>query len=124
MPAALEKDKPRRADSGAGEAGRNGSFRTPYHLARAFLRARLCPIPIRRDGSKAPALPSWARFQEVRPADDEVRAWFDCDQPPGIALVGGKVSDGLLVLDFEFLDFYEEWLALVEAQAPGLALRL
>ena len=30
----------------------------------------------------------------------------------------------IAVLDFEFVDFFEEWLALVETQAPGLAARL
>jgi putative DNA primase/helicase len=81
-------------------------------------------IPVRPDGSKAPQLVSWDEFKGRRPTRDEAIAWFSGQPPPGIAIVGGKVSGNLLVLDFEFLDFYEEWLALVEAQAPGLAARL
>jgi hypothetical protein len=42
----------------------------------------------------------------------------------GIAIIGGAVSGGLLVIDVEFLDYFEEWAALVETQAPGLLARL
>jgi hypothetical protein len=88
-----------------------------------LLRAGFCPIPVRPDGSKAPQLPSWDEFNKRRPTEPEVDAWFAGGRC-GIAIVGGPVSGNLLVLDFEFLDFFEEWLALVEAQAPGLAARL
>jgi hypothetical protein len=53
-----------------------------------------------------------------------VRGWFAREPPPGIGIVGGKVSGGLLVLDFEFLDFFEEWRELVDAANSGLVARL
>jgi hypothetical protein len=99
-------------------------------------------IPIRRDGSKEPyasLLPmkldergkpvldsngrpirTWEPFQERLPTEDEARTWFDRAMPPGMAIICGKVSGWRFVLDFEFLDLFDEWLILVKIQAPGL----
>jgi putative DNA primase/helicase len=93
-------------------------------LALGYVAAGLCVLPIKPDGSKAPALASWDEFKARLPTEAEVRRWFAAPKPLGVAIVGGAVSGGLLVLDFEFLDFHEEWAALVEAQAPGLVARL
>src|SRR4051794_14629043 len=104
---------------------RNGDgAESPLIAALNYLRAGLSVIPIKRDGSKAPRLPSWDAFKERRPTRAEVRDWFDCERPPGIGIVGGEVSAGLLVLDFEFRDFFEEWRELVELARPGLVAQL
>jgi putative DNA primase/helicase len=114
----------------------NGSDVTDVlRLALAYQDAGLSVLPISRDGSKAPdwaRLPrvpgedgkyhaTWDPFKEEPMREEDVRRRFGGLRPPGIGIIGGMVSGGLLVLDFEFLDFFEEWLALVEAQAPGLA---
>jgi putative DNA primase/helicase len=88
--------------------------------ALAYLQAEFSVLPIRADGSKAPALTSWDDYKARRPAEAELRAWFAVSRPLGLGLVGGAVSKGLLVVDVEFLDFFDEWFALVDAQAPGL----
>lgn len=92
--------------------------------ALSYLGAGLSVLPIRPDGSKAPMLPAWESLKSRLPTEAEVRGWFDHTPTPGIGIIGGNVSGRLLVIDFEFLDFFEEWLALVDAQAPGLAARL
>jgi hypothetical protein len=112
---------------------------TPLDAALAYRAAGLSVIPVAGDGSKAPdgrllprvwdeagrrEKPTWDPFKERLPTEAEVRGWFGRRPPPGVAIIGGEVSRGLLVLDFEFLDFFEEWRALVEIQAPGLAARL
>jgi hypothetical protein len=92
--------------------------------ALRYLEAGLSVIPIKRNGSKAPQLIIWGPYKERPPTEDEVRAWFSGERPPGVGIVGGTVSGNLLVLDFEFLDFFEEWCALVETARPGLVARL
>jgi hypothetical protein len=86
---------------------------------------------MKRDEHGKPVLDSngrpfhtWDPFKMRLPTEDEARAWFDRKPPPGIALICGRVSGGRFVLDFEFLDFFEEWAILVDFQAPGLAARL
>ena len=82
---------------------------SPLDRAQSYRRAGMSVIPIKCDGSKAPLLISWDEFMRRRATKDEVRTWFSGEAPPGIGIVGGEVSGGLLVLDFEFLDFFEEW---------------
>jgi hypothetical protein len=76
------------------------------------------------DGSKAPQLRTWDEFKERRADEEQVRDWFDRDSPPGVAIICGEVSGGLLVIDFEFHDIYEEWTSLVESQIRGLTSKL
>jgi hypothetical protein len=109
--------------------------------ALAYLRAGLSLIPIKRDGSKAPEgqlLPkemdpdtgrgaaSWNPFKERLPTEAEARRWFGGPRPPGIAVLGGKVSGGLELSDFdrEAETIFPQWRELVESEAPGLLARL
>jgi hypothetical protein len=111
--------------------------RSTLDFALAYLRAGFSLIPIRRDGTKAPAwqlLPTawdeaacrgkatWKPFQESPPPEEEVRRWFSLPQPPGVAIVCGAVSRGMELLDF---DHHADaclaaWRASVAADAPGL----
>src|ERR1051325_1347813 len=106
------------------EAG--GHLVTPLEHARAYIAAGICVIPIRRDGSKAPAVSSWKRFETELPTDVELLQWFGCKTPSGMATLGGAISGGLEVLDFdqEADRIWPEFLALVEGHAPGLMQRL
>ncbi len=81
-------------------------------------------VPIRRDGSKAPCLRSWNSLQRAKPRLDQIERWFGVEHPPGVGIIGGRVSGNLLVIDVEFLDIYTEWSELVEARRPGLLARL
>jgi len=51
---------------------------------------------------------TWSRFGES-PADiDMLMSWLNA-KPLAIAVVCGRVSDGLLVMDFDVQRFYELW---------------
>lgn len=91
--------------------------------ALTLLAAGFSVIPIRGDGSKAPALESWERYQAEIATEACLHHWL-ADETLGIGVVCGPVSGGLHVVDIEFLDFYEQWAELVEQQQPGLMARL
>jgi putative DNA primase/helicase len=91
--------------------------------ARRYVAAGLSVIPVRADGSKRPALASWKEFQERPAADGVLKAWF-ADDLRGIAIICGRVSGGLEVLDFETADAFAQWSVLIERQLPGLLARL
>jgi P4 family phage/plasmid primase-like protien len=94
--------------------------------ALGYLRAGLSVLPIKRDGSKAPAVQAWKKYQQHRPTEAEAREWFDRADPPGIAVLGGAVSEGLECIDFDVQAeaVYPQWCELVEAETPGLLTRL
>lgn len=61
--------------------------------------AGMTPIRTALDGSKRP-FGSWKKYQSERPTRDEVAAWF-ADGHPGLSVVCGAVSRGLVLLEFE-----------------------
>ena len=65
-------------------------------------------IPVRADGSKAAAI-KWGEFMERMPTDAELSDWFAPHKPVGIAVVCGKVSGNLAVLDFESESAWQRW---------------
>lgn len=77
-------------------------------VARCYVRAGLSVIPVRADGSKAAAV-RWAEFQERRPTDGELAEWFAPHRAVGVAVVCGKVSGNLAVLDFESDLIWKQW---------------
>lgn len=80
----------------------------PLDVARKLVASGVSVIPVRTDGTKAPAV-SWKTFQERLPTDDELLDWFGSAEPCGIAMICGEVSGGLEVLDFEDQASFEEW---------------
>src|SRR5262245_29665642 len=54
---------------------------------RAYLRGGLSVIPVRPDGSKAPAISSWGEYQTRLPTEDEVRHWWGGKTLAGIAVI-------------------------------------
>lgn len=91
-------------------------------VARRFLAAGLSVVPIRPDGSKAPAVPSWKQFQDGRMSPGDVGRYF---QPgSGIGVIGGPVSGGLEVLDFDRPGAFETWREIVAQQDPELINKL
>jgi hypothetical protein len=91
---------------------------------RRLAEAGLSVIPIKVNGSKAPSVSSWKQFENRLPTESELRKWFGGDKPPGIALICGKVSGNLEILDFDAPELMAEWRALVEEAARGLLDRL
>lgn len=81
--------------------------------ALAYARAGYSVIPIKADGSKAPALPSWSEYQ-VRPATvEELKCWFTAEALLGIGIVCGAVSRNLEVLDFDVPEIFAAFVAKV-----------
>lgn len=57
-------------------------------------------IPIKTDGTKAPALPSWKRYTAELPTQLEVRGWF-ADGAHDLGVVQGAVSGGAEMTEVE-----------------------
>jgi putative DNA primase/helicase len=68
--------------------------------AIAWYEAGYMPLPLKIDGSKAPAVKTWTDYQQQRPPLDEVLKLFRIDSD-GIGLLCGAVSGGLEMLEFE-----------------------
>lgn len=68
-----------------------------------YLRAGICVIPLRLDGSKAPHGElidgKWKRYQHHRPMPSEIWKWSE--RGCGVGIVCGRVSGGIEVLDFD-----------------------
>src|SRR4051794_24084233 len=77
-------------------------------LARKYVAAGLSVIPIKADGSKAPALAEWKEFQRGRPTPAELVQWFARGEA-GIGIPCGAVSGGLAALDFETAEVWNRW---------------
>ena len=74
-------------------------------IAKEYVDAGLSAIPVR--ANKKPDLPKklnegkWALFQTRRPSENEIEILFNRDNVSGIAVICGKVSGGLEVIDFD-----------------------
>lgn len=97
---------------------------TAIDFALSYLSAGYSVVPIRPDGSKAPAVPSWKSFMTRRASEDQVRAWYQSEEPLGVAIVLGTVSKGLQVLDFDQPGFWERFVELVVLSDPMLLTKL
>ena len=86
--------------------------------ALAYLSCGLSVIPIAADGSKSP-LVAWTPYQSALMTPDEAERVFPVGV--GLAVIGGAVSGGLEVLDFDHPDAYPRWLELLEQADPELA---
>lgn len=97
-----------------------------------FRNAGCSVIPIRLDGSKAPAVKEWKQYQQRQPSHDELKSWFPKPDRIGFGVICGVVSGGLEVIDFDiphdqsiFFKWYlaiEEiavWLPVVETPNDG-----
>ncbi|KDN84405.1 bifunctional DNA primase/polymerase [Kitasatospora cheerisanensis] len=89
--------------------------------ARELHDARLCVIPIRANGEKAPAL-KWTPYKVNRSTPEEHDAWFRAGRDAGIAVVYGEVSGAVEMIEFEGLAVREGVLDEVTEimQASGL----
>lgn len=94
-----------------------------YQAAQQYQAAGLCAIPIRLDGSKAPAVPEWTTYKNRLITTDEVADLFGKAEM-GVAVICGQVSGNLETLDFETADIYYQWAELVKAVQPNLLNKL
>ena len=96
---------------------------TVLDLARRYVGNGLSVIPVRADGSKAPALAKGEveQYRERFPTDAELQEWFAPHRAVGVAVVCGKQSGNLAVLDIESEPWWRAWLARV-SDTPFAAL--
>lgn len=87
---------------------------TTLELALQYAESGLSIVPIRADGSKMPAV-QWKQFQSEIAGPDEIRRMFS--GKVGIAAICGRVSGNLEEIDFDSIDSYRTWYALVEQHA-------
>jgi len=73
-----------------------------YENAKRLADKGFSVIPI-KPMDKVPAISSWKEFQTRKPSDAELHEWFD-DGNKNIAIVCGKISGGLVVVDFDDLE--------------------
>ncbi len=90
--------------------------------AERLVKSGLSVIPIRADGSKAPAI-KWKAFQTRFATPEELHKWFR--KSKGLAAVAGKVSGNLEILDFDGQTLFDPWRKLVQEQVgPDFVERL
>ncbi len=63
--------------------------------------------------------PTWSPFQTKAAEVAEVHGWFE-GGAKSYAVIGGAISGGLLILDFDVERFYDAWKAAVGELADGL----
>ena len=68
--------------------------------ALAFHDAGVCVIPAAADGTKRPGTGNWRDYMTARPGEEQLHAWFSHGHP-GVGIVAGAVSGGLVALDVE-----------------------
>lgn len=70
---------------------------------------------------KSPKIESWTKYQNTPPDEAQVQKWFGNGHDYSPAIVAGKVSGNLEVLDFdENARQYQAWKNLVDEERPGL----
>lgn len=87
-------------------------------LATGYRDAGISVIPLRLDGSKAPALSSPLPYRERLATDAELSQWFR--RPAGIGILCGAISGGLEVLDFDDGSLFPPWQRMVLTIAERL----
>lgn len=95
----ISKKGDRRAERRSPFNGDSATRHSQYSIVRNYVAAGLSVIPLRIDGSKAPAIRSWNAYRKRFASDEELRTWFV--HAAGIGIVCGLLSGGLEVLDFD-----------------------
>ncbi|MFE4311528.1 DUF927 domain-containing protein [Streptomyces sp. NPDC056891] len=95
---------------------------TDLRAAAAELHAAgLCVLPIKADGTKMPSVP-WLDYKVDRTTPEQHDGWFGGDRSRGIAVVYGKVSGNIELLEFEDLAIRENLLDKVTEVMEGSGL--
>ena len=74
-------------------------------------------IPI---GSRKKPLFAWKHYQTERITEEQLEEWARLEGVCGFAAIGGKISKGLVAIDFDAEGFYEKWCAQVGDIANSL----
>lgn len=77
-----------------------------------LVSAGLSVLPLRLDGTKAPAIKEWKQFQNERPHELELKRW---GTRGGVGIVCGKVSGNLEIIDIDDAGLLNDYLEQIEA---------
>lgn len=83
---------------------------SPVDLALGYSARGFNVIPIRPDDRKRPALAAWKPYRERRVTEEEIRRWFG-SRSRGLAVICGRVSGGLTVVDIDDRELGERFLS-------------
>ena len=83
-----------------------------------YARAGLSCIPIRNDGSKAPAIGTWRQYQQRIASEQETTQWEVTHQ--GVAIIGGEVCGNLEIIDLDVPALVRSYLDAIKEQDVGL----
>jgi len=85
-----------------------------YAIAKQYHEAGLNIIPLK---SKRQPRIRYAQYHEQKYPWYECRRWFACRQQSGIAIICGKTSGGLEVLDFDFQarTIFPKWYSIINS---------
>lgn len=92
-------------------------------IALGYQAAGLSVIPVRADGTKAPAEAGWRAYSERHATSEELTHWFGNGHVYGIGITGGPASGNLAVLDFETDAAYVAWLRSLPKASQDLTRR-
>lgn len=109
-----------------------------YEMAKKLVAAGISVLPVGKGkrplSAKLPkgadGKPTWKPYQSKRPSVATLESWFDSARgvkPFGIATIGGQVSGGLEIIDFDVksgLFWYPEWSQVVQGVDGDLFDRL
>jgi putative DNA primase/helicase len=97
-------------------------IRPALDFAREYAASGISVVPIRADGSKAAAMP-WEDLQTRIATEAEMGRMFH--NGCGVGIIGGEISGGLEILDFDYeARAYPDFAIELEAREPGLLGRL
>ena len=82
-----------------------------FAAALTYLQNGISVLPIKTDGTKAPALSSWKQLQQNRMTVKEARTHFQAFV--GIAVIGGAISGNLEIADFDEEGLFDKFLSLL-----------
>ncbi len=103
------------------ESPRSSNGDGSLEFALRLVRAGLSVIPIRCDGTKAPALKRWKPYQKQRPDDATIVAWFAKKDRPGIAIICGAISGNLEIIDGDDRATFENFHGAAIQAVPKIA---
>lgn len=83
-----------------------------FTYAMEFTQAGLSVVSLKLDGSKTPSINRWKKFQSVIPTERDLFGMFR--RPCGIGILGGSISGGVEIFDFDAGELFEPWRQMVE----------
>jgi len=69
--------------------------------AQELIAAGVSVLPIKTDGTKGPAIPSWKHLQDEIVDEKTLDGWFGNGDRCGLGIIGGEASRDLEILDFD-----------------------